>query len=376
MTTAIVTLDSDSLAHDADTGIRAVAPSVRFPDRFQGIFARLQPRLQPLIVDARRELAALNVLPEVQPYYAYGVLEHAQPSFMLLPLMFLTIADYSGGIHHRHRAHLPWLMLSMEACAILDDTVDHTPFRSGRPSYPGRFGSASAAPFAAFLVSVVIEKTHATEPRILPLVIDMFRDLCALETWEVGSRYPQLTEGSMAHWLACRYAEVTPAVIYGLDSALVLQDAARLPPRVSTLFAEIFQDVDDLVNFAENREREGENDDLKMGMVTHLLLSTLRAQPSLAGAVARMWDECRALREAGALDELARRSPRDRGAVVDAIARHGVPATVGKIIADAQACIEETPVSLRPMMEEMVLTFVDRLRRVDMLRDVVAAYER
>jgi geranylgeranyl pyrophosphate synthase len=265
-------------------------------------------------------------------------------------------------------------MLSMEACAILDDTVDHTPCRSGRLSYPGRFGSASAAPFAGFLVSLVVEKTLATEPRVLPLVIDMFRDLCALETWEVGSRYPPLDDESMRHWLTCRYAEVTPAVVYGLDSALILQDAARLPPRVHSLFAEIFQDVDDLVNFAENREREGENDDLKMGMVTHLLLATLRAQPSITTVVTRMWDECRALRAGGDLTELARRSPRDRAAVVEAIAHHGVPATVAKIVADADACIHATPIPLRPMMEEMVLTFVDRLRRVEMLRDTLAVH--
>jgi geranylgeranyl pyrophosphate synthase len=330
--------------------------TVRFPDRFQGIFERLRPRFAPLLVEARGTLSRLPVRPELHPYYSYGVLKHAQPSFMLLPLMFLTLADHVRGVGPRHRRHLPWLMLAMEACAILDDTVDHTPYRSGRLSYPGRFGAASAAPFTAFLVTVVMERTAREEPGLVPLVTDLFQTLCSLETWEIGARYPALDEATLSHWLACRYGEVTPAVAYGLDGALLLHGEPRLPARVSTLFAEIFQDVDDLVNFAERRERAGENDDLKMGMVTHLLLAAVRNCPGIVPKVESLWA---AGREAG----------EDRYAsVASLVERHGIVPTVEKILADADECIAITPQAYRAPIEEMVLTFLDRLRRTETLR--------
>ena len=324
---------------------------VRFPDRFQGIFERLRPRFEPLLVEARGTLSQLPVLPELHPYYSYGVLEHAQPSFMLLPLMFLALADHARGVGPRHRRHLPWLMLSMEACAILDDTVDHTPYRSGRLTYPGRFGAPSAAPFTGFLVSVVMERTIREEPELVPLVADLFQTLCSLETWEIGARYPALDEATLSHWLGCRYGEVTPAVVYGLDGALILHGEPRLPARVPALFAEIFQDVDDLVNFAERREHAGENDDLKMGMVTHLLLAAVRNCPGVVPAVERLWKEGTGYEAVAALIE-----------------KHGVVPTVEKILSDADECIESTPKAYRASIEEMVLTFLDRLRHIESIR--------
>ena len=331
--------------------------TVRFPDSFQGIFERLRPRFAPLLVEARGTLSRLPVRPELYPYYSYGVLKHAQPSFMLLPLMFLALADHVRGVGPRHRRHLPWLMLAMEACAILDDTVDHTPYRSGRLSYPGRFGAASAAPFTAFLVTVVMERTTREEPELVPLVADLFQTLCSLETWEIGARYPALDEATLSHWLECRYGEVGPAVAYGLDGALILHGEPPLPPRVPRLFAEIFQDVDDLVNFAERREHAGENDDLKMGMVTHLLLAAVRDCPRVVPRVESLWQEADEDRRA------ARYEP-----VAALIEEHGVAPTVEKILADAAECIEITPQAYRASIEEMVLTFLDRLRRIETLR--------
>lgn len=335
--------------------------TVRFPDRFQGIFERLRPRFEPLIVEARGTLSELPVRPELYPYYSYGVLEHEQPSFMLLPLMYLALADHVRGVGPRHRQHLPWLMLAMEACAILDDTVDHTPYRSGRLSYPGRFGAPSAAPFTAFLVSVVTERTTREEPELAPLVSDLFQTLGSLETWEIGARYPALEEATLSHWLECRYGEVSPAVVYGLDSALMLHDEPRLPPRVSTLFAEIFQDVDDLVNFAERREGAGENDDLKMGMVTHLLLAAVRNCPRVVPSVESLWKECML-----EVDEGRRAACYEPVAAL--IEEHGIVPTVEKILSDADECIEITPKAYRASIEEMVLTFLDRLRQIETLR--------
>lgn len=50
------------------------------------------------------------------------------------------------------------------------------------------------------------------------------------------------------------------------------------------------------------------------------------------------------------------------------IEEHGVAPTGEKILSDADECIEITPQAYRASIEEMVLTFLDRLRRIEMLR--------
>jgi hypothetical protein len=109
----------------------------------------------------RQRLASYDYTTVVRPFAdARGALERAramqlrpQPSYLLLPLMFLATAEQHGGITERHRAYLPWYMLMMEVCAIIDDTVDRTPLRSGRDSFPERYSDAAAAAFSTFLIS-------------------------------------------------------------------------------------------------------------------------------------------------------------------------------------------------------------------------------
>src|SRR5688500_8876160 len=146
--------------------LRSSLSDIQFPDKFQGIFARLRPRYAPLVQEARETLRRLEVPAEVRPYYEYGVLEHAQPSFMLLPMMYLALADHAGGITPRHRRYLPWYMLAMELVAALDDAVDRTPYRSGRRTYHHRFGDPSATAFSTFLLSVVVSRTAETAPEV------------------------------------------------------------------------------------------------------------------------------------------------------------------------------------------------------------------
>lgn len=353
--------------------VSAAAPSIEFPERFQGLFARTQSRFGPLLHQAREVLRALPVPEAVRPYYSYGVLEHAQPSFMLLPMLYLAMADDQGGITARHRDYLPWYMLAMETVAVLDDTVDRTPYRSGRETYARRFGDPSAAPFSCFLLNRVFEGTFATAPEVLPLVTGLFGELCALQTWEYHSRYPEPTTQACARWLKLHYDAVTPAVAHSLNSALALHGLGPVPGEVCVRFGEIMQDVDDVVNFAERRERDGENDDLKMGIVTHLLLATLEAEPSVAGAVAEVWKTYRAVTASAPRDLSAALARCDAqvaepyAIVASLIERHGLPATVRKIILDADACVRAAPETMRPVVRDMVLTFVDRLRDVDQL---------
>ena len=50
--------------------------------------------------------------------------------------------------------------------------------------------------------------------------------------------------------------------------------------------------------------------------------------------------------------------------------------TPAEIVSDADHCIEATPTALRASIEEMVLTFIDRLRRVDSLVPELARHVR
>lgn len=344
---------------------------IAFPEKFQGVFARARPHLEPLIGEARETLRASHVPSVIEPYYAYGVLEHAQPSFVLAPLMFLAMAESQGGITARHREYLPAFLLMVELIGILDDTVDHTPYRSGRQAYWRRFGAPSAAPFSCFLFNAALERTRATAPELVPLVTEMFAEICAAEVWEHGSRYPEASVASLRLWLGRHYDAVPAAIAHSLDGALVLHGRPRLDPEVFRRFAELQQDVDDIVNFVERRELDGENDDLEMGIVTHPLLAAVRDSDAAASALEVLWAP---RREALASVTPERTIPRDEATyalLAQRIELVGIPSTLLKIAADADAAIAATAPSARDCVADLVWTFVERLCRAESLRPSV-----
>jgi geranylgeranyl pyrophosphate synthase len=349
---------------------REPATRFAFPEKFQGVFLRRRSRYEPLIVEARDALRAATLPSPIAPYYAYGVLEHEQPSFVLAPLMYLSMAESHGGITERHRRYLPAFLLMVELIGVLDDTVDHTPYRSGRLTYWRRFGAASAAPFACFLFNAALERTLDTAPELVPLVTRMFSQVCAAEVWEHDSRFPEVTVDALRGWLARHYDAVPAAIAHSLDSALVLHGHGPLDPEVYRRFAELQQDVDDLVNFVERREDDGENDDLKMGIVTFPLLAAVRDSATAALALERLWA---AHRVAG--DEAGAQHDAETMAAYHVLSEHmevtGVPATLHKIAIDADAAIAAAAPSARPAVADLVWTFVERLCRIDTLRPSV-----
>lgn len=354
------------MIHEAVVPFASAQP-VLFPGKFQGIFSRVRSRYAPLLEEARATLRALPVPSAVREFYTYGVLEHAQPSFMLLPLMYLIMAEHAGGITPRHRRYLPWYMLAMELVAVLDDTVDHTPFRSGRMTYPRRFGESSAASFSGFLMSTLFRKTAETEPVLLPLVADLFEQLCALQTWENHSRYPETSPEVLARWLQYHYDAVAPAIAQAFNGALTLHGLEPIPHEVCTRFGDLMQDVDDIVNFLEQREEEGENDDLKMGIVTQMLLATVRTDGSAREALEVLWRPYREM-PLGSQEEFAvglahchQRTRTEYQRMAELLQRQGLPVALRKVLADAEACVEATPAPLRPCMRDMVEAFVNRL---------------
>src|SRR6185436_15493470 len=104
------------------------------------------------------------------PFYD-SILERPQPSFMLLPLKFLAVAESAGGIHQCHIDFLPIMMVAMEAVAVTDDTVDRTPNRSGEPTFPQRWGSICATPCMAVLMALIARRAQEHGPSILDLVM-------------------------------------------------------------------------------------------------------------------------------------------------------------------------------------------------------------
>lgn len=344
------------------------APRLAFPAKFQGVFVRSRPRYEPLIVEARQTLRSLLVPTSIAPYYAYGVLEHDQPSFVLAPLMFLAVAESQGGITERHRRYLPAFLLMVELIGILDDTVDHTPYRSGRLTYWRRFGAPSAAPFSCFLFNAALAETRETAPELVPLVTEMFASICAAEVWEHDSRYPEADVAALEGWLARHYAAVPEAIAHSLDSALLLHGRAPLDREVHARFAELQQDVDDIVNFVERRELDGENDDLKMGIVTYPLLAAVRDGARAQRALETLW---RVRRGEGAAVVDARADAAAYAELAEEIAAIGIPATLHKIADDAQAAIAAATPDARACVADLVWTFVERLCRVESLRPMV-----
>jgi geranylgeranyl pyrophosphate synthase len=350
---------------------RSTDTKIHFPEKFQGLFASSRSRFEPMIVDARKSLTSLAVPNVLRPYFDYGVLAHPQPSFILAPLMYLAMAESQGGITKRHRAYLPGFLLMVELIGILDDTVDHTPLRSGRTTYWRRYGSASAAPFSCYLLSAAIEQTMAVAPELLPLVTRMFEDICAAETWEHGARYPRADIEELSRWLQSHYDAVPLAISHSLDSALILHGLPAVDPEVCVRFAELQQDVDDVVNFVERREDDGENDDLKMGIVTYPLLATLRKEPKVAALLEELWQPYRTAENQAMPNVVEERTTRAHAELSELITDIGIPATIEKISRDAHLAIDAAADSVRPCVSDMVWTFVERLCRIEQLRSEV-----
>jgi hypothetical protein len=350
--------------------------SIEFPQQFQGVFSTTRTRFAPLLAEARERLRAVSFPDEMKPHYAFGVLEHSQPSFMLLPLMYLALAEQRGGVSAKHRAYLPWFMLAMEVIAVVDDTLDCARTRSGRQTYVERYGSMGALPFSHFLLATAIEGTAADVPEAVPLLARSFSWLCSLETVEVATRYPSADLGVFDRLLGYHYDQARCQVAHATDAALVLHDLPRFPDGLALKMGELMQDVDDLVNLVEQRELIGENDDLKLGTVTHALVSTLRAKPSLGTVLEKFWAPYRAVSRAERIAFLAgleRSEEESRTAhrtVRDAMLRIGVPATIAKIATDLRTGVADAPAELRAYADEMCGAFADRVAHMGDLPEV------
>lgn len=352
------------------------------PEKFSGVFSSTWTRYVPLMQEARATLRALPVPASIRSYFDYAVLDRPQPGYMLLPLKFLAIADRHGGITQRHRDYLPWYVLAMEVVALLDDTVDRTPFRSHRMTYPRRFGESSAAAMAGYLMTITLERTAQTAPEVLPMVCQFFETLCSLEVWELHSRYPMLDDASLERWLDHRYEMATDVYVHSFNSALRMHGLEEMSREACKHFAAMSQGVDDLVGIVEAREDIGENDDLKMGIVTYPLVATLRAEPQATSVLERVWAPCRKLGIESMerhLDQLGRcldDSRREQRQLLDWLLLHGVPATVDEVLSRAALLEESTPAYLRDSVGLVAWSYVDRLRWIDPRTSISARMQR
>ncbi|MBL8683751.1 MAG: polyprenyl synthetase family protein [Myxococcales bacterium] len=350
--------------------------TVHFPDQFQGVFRRTKPRFQPLLAEARAKLRALDVPATVRPYYEFAVLDRPQPAFMLLPIMYLATAEQHGGITERHKALLPSYMLAMELAAVVDDTVDRTPKRSNFLSYPERFCEASAASFSGFLVAKSLEMTAEVAPEVLPLAARLFQAVCATETWELYARYPAVDDVSLRSWLHNRYHHVTPFIEHSFNMALRLNGREEIGVDACRHFAEVAQDVDDVVNLVERRELIGENDDLKLGIVSSPLVETVACEPDARDMLEAYWRPYRSIRIEHRQDFLegmaqcSREHEREYADLAALVRARGVPRTMDKIFLDVDASVDLSPAPLRETVRDVALSYLDRLRELDRRADI------
>jgi geranylgeranyl pyrophosphate synthase len=340
---------------------------LEYPRLFQGIFGRVRGSYEPLLEDARRALQQITVPGELRLYLDYVVQDNPQPSFLLLPLLFLATAESMGGITPAHRRCLPVIMLSMELVAIADDTVDRTLARSGRPTFPARFGEGSATPFAGALMAMVAERARRVDTRVFDHTMRFFVELFANELWERQNLYPP--PEVFDRWLEHRYRQSAVGAAFALNTALILSDRASLSEDATEAFGHVFQDVDDLVNLLEPRDAAGENDDVVMGMITMPLLHALRCRPALLTDLEALWETSRALGNVSIAEQprerarLGARLAEQYRPLREAMLELAVPAMVERVLASCGACVSASPPGLRGIMREMTGTFADRLRR-------------
>jgi geranylgeranyl pyrophosphate synthase len=345
----------------------------QFPEHFQGIFARVRDKHGRLFIEARESLRSVPMSEEFRPYFLSGVLGHAQPGFMLVPLMHLALADTLGGVGDQDRAYLPWNILAMEYSAILDDTVDRTPYRSGGKTYVHRFGEASSTAMTNYVFSLLLARAAEISRDLIPVVTDYVSTFSSHLVWELHSRYPPATIPACERWMKLRYEAVTSAVDFTFNGVLALRGMPSMRPEVCARLGEVTQDIDDLVNFLDQRERAGENDDIKMGIMSNALLHTLRSNDTAASALEALWEPYRRI-PATSLDRFweahakcSAETATQYEALATLVTEHGVLATAHKIVDDARACVLSAPEPFRPCICEIVDAFVARLHRLDAL---------
>ncbi|WP_083681132.1 TIGR00730 family Rossman fold protein [Archangium sp. Cb G35] len=347
----------------------AAAIPIHFPNQFQGLFQRVESTYRPLLVDALKKVHAAPIPSELRPFFDHVTVESTQPAFMLIPLMFLAAAEASGGITQRHIDALPTMLLSMEVTAIVDDTVDRTPMRSGRMSFPRRFGDVSATPFTGALLMLIAEQNGRCPPEFLNATIRYVLDLFSMFLWERQNTYPE--RALFERWLEHRYTETRVATQFAIDSSLALNGRPPLPLAAVERFSYIFQDVDDIVGLLERRDEQGENDDLQMGIITRPLMLTLARQPEFARSVDQLWDNYRPLLHSSLVEFQQRHaevSDRTRGLhdrIRDTLLEIGVPEAVRHMVGDLKQCVKEAPAELRSFVHDLALSVIDRLRRCE-----------
>lgn len=346
------------------------------PDVSQIVFPSKYPfaayggmRFAPTLAAAREELRGLD-FNLIRDQYAYGVLEHPKPTYLMLPVMMLVVADQLGGVGERHRAYLPWLMLAMELGATLDDTVDRNPMRAGRLTYSERFGEASASSFAMCLACTMSAGLLERVPEALPSVLAFFRNLSLLEVWEIHRRYPAVERHALARWNRVRSDANGPAIAMAIDVALILHGRSALPRTVYQPFSDLMQDVDDLVHIVEDREQSGELSDLRAGVVPAGLVDAIDADPELADLVERLWtpyrdvpSRARDAYRAGMAAQAKLDEPLYRE-VVARVRRHGVLPAVARIERDARRFVEGAPPELARCFEIAVTPWLERAQNL------------
>jgi len=345
-----------------------VAGEIEFPQFYQGIYSRVQVRYRPHLEEALDRIKAIPVTSDLRPFLAFQTWENPQPSFMLFPLMFLATAEAAGGITEGHREYLPAIMLASELCAVADDTIDRAPRRSGRETFAAQFGDTSALPMACSLVSMVLDQSKSS-PALFGAAVDFFVPFFGLELWECDHVYPG--REVFPEWLEHRYAQAVVATEYVLNSALLLATNTKWPRAAVTAFSQIGQDVDDIVNVVEYREADGENDDIQAGVVTRPLIYALQEDPALGEDLEELWSGFRELaerrlpiqelqlRRADLASEMLPVYRRVRTSVLE----RGVPLAVKQCLVEFHTAVRETPAELRPLMRDLALAFLDRLRR-------------
>jgi geranylgeranyl pyrophosphate synthase len=334
-------------------------PDIAFPDRFDGLFGQRALKYAPLLRQARKELAEWPVPRGFEEQYA-SILSLKQPSFMLLPLMYLYVAEATGEIRESHRSFLPVTMLAMEAAAVADDTVDGSATRSGEPTFPARWGVPSSAPCMALLTSMIAQKTARSFATLVEPTMALISNLAAAELQELRERYPCRADFDAA--MQTRYRQAHEGVLFGFRAALLLAGHTEVPTQGAELLGRITQDVDDLINLLERREEQGEGNDLKNGTVTAALIEAVDRNPDLANDIEQVWRP----RESHNADPGDPTFPR----ILHCVVELGAPAVRRRLDTLSVACAGATPTPMRPLMRQLAADFVARADQCQILGSV------
>lgn len=348
--------------------------TIQFPKKFKGLYTDTEKKYRPLIEEAIERSKQFPIDDELRPLYSYLVWENPLPTFILSTVMFLEVAEETGGIKKGHLDYLPLLIIILELMGIADDSIDRTIMRSNRMSCVKKYGDGTTLAFTGSLMTMLFSESRKYDSKLFDQLVICLSQIFFSWVWESQNVYPK--PSLFKHYVNYRYKQGWAFADFVFNASLIINKKPILPLGTASpnyRINKVAQDVDDVVNIAEFRANRGENDDLLMGIMTRPTMVAIKEEPHLLAEILELWSHFRDLiKSKPSVDELHKRHAEitrqvlpDYQKIRNVILEKGIPKVITTLLKEYHEAVKSSPPHVRRSINEIGYAYIDRLSRID-----------